>query len=185
MAVKGQRLVNPQTGDVFEFLETSADSDGKRVIIRSTVHTKGDLVPNHFHALQDETFLVESGTLTVRVDGTLREFHSGETITLKKNIPHNHFNATDEPVVYVHTTEPALDFEFFIQNLVGLATDGKMPGGKSSLAQQLTTLRGMESKAFLADIPMGLQNILLTIVPPVARLFGVKAFYRKYTGFDR
>lgn len=184
MAVKGQILVNPQTGDVFEFLETSADSDGKRVVIRSTVNTKGELVPNHFHALQDETFSVESGTLTVRLDGGLREIRAGESITLKKNIPHNHFNTGDEPVVYVHTTEPALDFEFFIQNLVGLASDGKMPGGKSSLAQQLTTLRGMQSKAFLADIPMGPQKFMLAVVPPIARLFGVKAFYEKYTGFD-
>ncbi len=185
MATKGQVLVNPETGDHFEFLETSADTDGKRVVIRSTVNTKGQLVPNHFHALQNETFFIESGTLTVRLDGALREVRVGESITLHKNIPHNHFNLADEPVVYMHTTEPALDFEFFIQNLVGLAADGKMPGGKSSLAQQLTTLSGMESKAFLADIPMGPQKLLLAVVPPVARLFGVKAFYEKYTGFDR
>jgi hypothetical protein len=45
MATKGQVLANPETGDLFEFLETSADSDGKRVVIRSTVNTKGELVP--------------------------------------------------------------------------------------------------------------------------------------------
>lgn len=64
MPTKGQILKNPQTGDEYEFLETSKDTNGERMSIKMTLHTKGKLVPNHFHVYQDEHFEVVSGTLT-------------------------------------------------------------------------------------------------------------------------
>ncbi len=54
-------------------------------------------------------------------------------MTLPKNEPHNHYNIGDTAVNYIHTTTPALDFDYLIETLVGLATDGKSKNGKFGL----------------------------------------------------
>jgi len=69
MPNKGQILRNPDTGDVYEFIETAKDTGGKSMTLKLTLMAKGELVPNHFHVLQDEQFEVLSGKLTIWLDG--------------------------------------------------------------------------------------------------------------------
>ncbi|MFB2119163.1 cupin domain-containing protein [Parapedobacter sp. 2B3] len=183
MPSNGQLLTNSITGDTYEYLETSKDSDGARVVIKATVKSRGQLVPNHFHTVQDETFEVIDGQLTVWVDGAARVLSAGERITLPKNKPHNHYNGHSIPVTYLHTVTPGLDFDYLIENLVGLATDGKKGGG--GLLQQLVTLRYLDSKSFLADIPLTVQKVLMTTIAPIARLLGYRAIYKRYSGVEK
>ncbi|HYF03352.1 MAG TPA: cupin domain-containing protein [Patescibacteria group bacterium] len=185
MPKQGQILQNPLSGDTFEFIETAASSNGERVVIKSTVKRKGLLVPNHMHVLQDEQFDVISGTLTYYSDGKISTAGAGKTIILPKNKSHNHYNSQDEPLVYIHTVTPALDFEYLIENLVGLAADGKMKNGKAGLVQELVTLKYLDSKAYLTDIPVGVQKLLINIIAPVARRFGYRAVYRKYSEVEK
>ena len=77
MPTKGQVLVNPLSGDQFEFLETALDTAGERVTIKATGRSKGRQVPNHIHVLQDETFEIISGELTVWTDGESRTYQGG------------------------------------------------------------------------------------------------------------
>lgn len=185
MPTTGQILQNPNTGDVYEFLETSKDTNGKRMTLKLTLKTKGELVPNHFHALQEESFEVLAGKLTIWLDGKTQVLSVGEKITLPKNVPHNHFNNEDEPVVLLQSVTPALDFEYLMENLIGLTIDGKMPNGKAGLVQELVTLKYLDSKSFLADIPVGIQKLLMNTVGPIGRLFGYRAIYSKYSGFEK
>ncbi|HEX6432516.1 MAG TPA: hypothetical protein VF008_32705, partial [Niastella sp.] len=69
MARKGQILKNPQSGDSYEFLETAKETNGERVSIKVTLKTKGPLVPDHMHTIQDESFEVLSGKLTILSEG--------------------------------------------------------------------------------------------------------------------
>lgn len=181
MAKKGQTLSNQLTGDIFEFLETSEDTNGERVTIKLTVKSKGMLVPDHVHILQDEKCEVISGKLTYMLEGKQNTLQQGQTITLPKLKSHNHFNNDDSPLVYIHTATPALDFEYLIENIVGLSSDGKMKNGKAGFIQELVTLKYLDSKTYLADVPIGIQKVLMNIIAPVARLFGYRAIYKKYT----
>ncbi|MCX6147003.1 MAG: cupin domain-containing protein [Candidatus Kapabacteria bacterium] len=185
MPTKGQIIVNPITGDTFEFLETSIDTQGKSVSIKTTLKSKGELVPNHFHLLQDESFTIISGKLNIWLNGGNQTLSENETITLPKNKAHNHFNNSDDEVTYVHYVSPALDFEYLIENLVGLASDGKMVNGKAGLIQELVTLKYLDSKAFLANIPVPIQKLLMNTIAPIARIFGYKAIYKKYSGIEK
>jgi len=185
MATKGQILTNPYTGDIFEFLETSSDTLGERVTIKMTLNSKGQLVPEHLHSLQEEHYEVVSGSFTVIYEGQTRVLRSGEHITFPVIKPHNHFNDSDEPAVVIQTVTPALDFEYFIESLIGLASDGKMPNGKAGLMQELVTLKYIDSKAFLASIPMGLQKVLMNTMGPIGRLLGYRAIYQKYTTIEK
>jgi len=185
MPTKGQISRNPTNGDSYEFLETAKDTHGKRVTLKATINSKGQLVPKHLHVFQDETFEVVSGELTVWSDGQIRTLTAGEKITLSKNIPHNHYNVQDTPLCYIQTVEPALDFDYLIENLVGLAADGKSKNGKYGLIQELVTLRYLDSKSYLADIPIGLQKVLMNTIAPIGRLFGYRAIYKKYSEIEK
>ena len=185
MATKGQILENPITGDVYEFLETSQDTQGERMKLKMTLKIKGVFVPHHFHTLQEETFEVISGKLTIWLAGKEQILSAGEQITLPKNIPHNHYNAQDEPLVLIQTVTPALDFEYLLQSLIGLTADGKMPNGKAGIVQELVTLKYLDSKSYLASMPVPIQKLLMHIVAPIARLFGYRAIYKKYAGIEK
>lgn len=185
MPIKGQISTNTINGDSYEFLETAQDTNGKHVVLKATIHSKGQLVPKHFHALQDETFEVISGKLTVWLDGKTISLTSGEKITLPKNTHHNHYNLEDTPLCYLHKVEPALDFDYLIENLAGLAADGKSKNGKYGIIQELVTLKYLDSKSYLADIPLGIQIILMNIIGPIAHFFGYRAIYKKYSGIEK
>jgi len=185
MPTKGQTITNPTSGDSYEFLETAKDTNGERVTMKAIVKSKGQLVPNHFHVFQDETFEVISGQLTIFLEGQTKKLAAGEKITLPKNIPHNHYNNEDTAVTYIHSVTPALDFDFLIENLVGLAADGKSKNGKYGLVQELVALKYLDSKSYLADIPIGVQKVLMNTIAPIGRLFGYRAIYKKYSGIEK
>lgn len=185
MPIKGQVMTNPINGDSYEFLETARDTNGERVTLKATIKSKGYLVPKHYHVFQDEIFEVISGQLTILLDGETNTLSAGEKIILPKNIPHNHYNNEDIAVTYIHTVKPALDFDFLIENLVGLAADGKSKNGKYGLVQELVTLKYLDSKSYLADIPIGIQKVLATTIAPIGRLFGYRAIYKKYSGIEK
>lgn len=185
MATKGQILNNPATGDSFEFIETAADTNGDHVSVKATVKGKGKQVPDHIHVVQDETFEVLSGRLTVWVDGKTTTVEAGEKISLPRNQAHNHYNNDEAPVAYIHTVAPALDFEHLLENLVGLAADGKGKNGKFSLLQQLVTLKYLDSKTYLASAPIRVQKILMNTLGPLGRMMGYRAVYKKYSGIEK
>ena len=185
MPSKGQTLSNPYTGDIYEFLETAKDSNGQRVTMKMTLKSKGEQVPNHFHALQDEHFEVISGKLTIVLDGKKQILTQGEKITLPKNKPHNHYNNDDETVIFIQSVSPALDFDYLLENIIGLTIDGKMPNGKAGLVQELVTLKYLDSKSYLANIPLGLQKLLMNVVGPIGRMFGYRAIYKKYSDIEK
>src|SRR5690606_19823011 len=135
--------------------------------IKMTLNSKGQLVPEHLHSLQEERYEVVSGSFTVISEGQTRVLQSGESITFPVNKPHNHFNDSDDPAVVIQIVTPALDFEYFIESLIGLASDGMMPNGKAGLMQELVTLKYIDSKAFLARIPMSLQIVLMNTLGPI------------------
>ena len=80
MPTKGQTIINPTNGDSVEFLETAKDTNGERVTIKAIVNSKGQDVPNHIHVLQDETFEVISGQLTILFAGKTHKLSAGEKI---------------------------------------------------------------------------------------------------------
>jgi quercetin dioxygenase-like cupin family protein len=185
MPTKGQILTVPANGTSFEFIEAANDTNGDRVIVRATVKGKGQFVPNHIHVLQDETFEVTSGKLTVWTPGRTITLSAGEKMTLPKNKPHNHYNNHDEAVTYIQTVTPALDFDYLIETFIGLAADGKSKNQRYGLVQELVILKYLDSKTYLADIPIGVQKVLMNIVAPIGRRMGYRAIYKKYSGIEK
>jgi quercetin dioxygenase-like cupin family protein len=185
MPTKGQILADKFTGDSFEFIETAKDTNGERVTIKVTLASKGRTVDDHIHVLQDETFKMISGRMTYFLDGKKHYLNAGEEVTLPKNKAHNHYNTDDGPAVYYQTISPAIDVDYFLENLFGLINDGKVKNGKLPFLQGMVTIKYLESPSFLANMPRGLQTGLAAVLAPVARMFGYRAIYKKYTGMEK
>ncbi|HSI75545.1 MAG TPA: cupin domain-containing protein [Lunatimonas sp.] len=185
MPSKGQILKDNFTGDTIEFIETSSDTNAERVTLKVKLKSKGQTVDDHIHILQEESYKVLSGTLTYLSDGQQNHISAGEEVTLPKNKPHNHYNTSDEPAEFIQTITPGIDIDFFIENLFGMINDGKVKDGKLPFLQAMVTAKYLESPSRLAAIPMGLQNVLINTIGPLARIFGYRAIYKKYTGVEK
>ena len=184
MPKKGQILKHPVTGDTYEYLELSQDTGGERTTLKITLF-KARLNPNHFHVYQDECFKVLSGKLTIWLEGKTTKLSPGQQVVLPKGKPHNHFNDDDEPVTFTQTVSPALDFEYWEENIIGLTADGKLKTGKPNFMQDLVTLKYLDSKTYHAEIPLFIQKLVMNLVGPVGRLLGYRAIYEKYSGIDK
>jgi quercetin dioxygenase-like cupin family protein len=185
MPTKGQVLTLPSNGNSYEYMETAKDTNGERVVMRATVYQKGPNVPNHIHVLQEETFEVLSGKLTILENGKTRVLSAGESVAFPKNTAHNHFNDHDEAVTYIQTVTPGLDIDYLVETLLGLAADGKAKNGKYGMVQELVVLKYLDSKTYLADMPIGVQKVLMNLVAPIGRLMGYRAIYKKYSGIEK
>ena len=178
----GQTLTDKFSGDSFEFLETGESTNGEQVKLKISLKSQGRTVDDHIHLAQDETFEIISGRLTYLLNGEKHYLNAGEKIVLPKNKAHNHYNTDADPVVYYQTISPAYDIDYFIENLFGLINDGKLKKGNLSFLQAMVTGKYLDSPSRLASIPRGPQNFLINILGPIARLFGYRAIYKKYTG---
>lgn len=181
MAHKGTTLTDPATGDSVEFVELPSENGGERLTFRFTVKPNGFKPVEHIHLFQDETFQVLSGTLTYRLNGKEAKASASETVLLPKGQAHTHFNAEQSDLVMLQSVTPALDSEIFLENLFGLSNDGKVKNGQPELLQILVWLRSLQTKTYLAAIPIGLQNALAIMLAPLARLLGYRASYEKYS----
>ncbi|WP_225703119.1 cupin domain-containing protein [Bradyrhizobium cenepequi] len=77
---------------------------------RSDGQTK---TPIHVHALDDETIYVVEGQLTAVVDGEARTLSPGESIFLKRGIPHQLMNHGNQRARYILIGTPSV-FERFL-----------------------------------------------------------------------
>jgi quercetin dioxygenase-like cupin family protein len=185
MPHKGQKWVDPQTGDIAEMLATSKETKGEKVVFKMIVKPGGFKPPEHIHLKQDESFEILSGKLTYSLNGKKKTANAGEKIILSKGIGHTHYNAeAGEDLVMVQTISPALDCEIFLENLFGLTHDGKIKGGEPKFLQIMAWSNYYQSKTFLATLPLSLQKFIAFASFPLAKLLGYKAVYKKYSGYN-
>lgn len=95
-----KRLVSgEQTEGLFCLFENRSDGQTK--------------TPIHVHANDDETVYVVEGQLTAIVDGEARTLSPGESLFLKRGIPHQLMNSGNQPVRYILIGTPSV-FEQFL-----------------------------------------------------------------------
>lgn len=178
MSLKGQKLINPENGEYFEFVTTVSETQGACSTLK-TLTKKGGFTPvMHKHLLQDETFEVIAGQLTYVLEGQPPEtIGPGERITLPKGIGHTHFNGGTEDLLMYQSVSPGLDFEPFVQALHYHIVQGNMKTGQPPFLQLMVWMNELQGKTCVAHIPVGVQKILAWIVAPIGRIAGYKSFY--------
>lgn len=124
VTVQQRRIHSPVQQDTAIFLETAAESGGRRTLLEIELAPGGSNAP-HRHLSYDERFVALEGELTVRVDGLLHVLQPGDEATARAGVVHCFANETDEPVRFQVALAPGhRGFEQALQIGYGLAQDG-------------------------------------------------------------
>ncbi|HLP93146.1 MAG TPA: cupin domain-containing protein [Saprospiraceae bacterium] len=123
--VSRRTVENPLIKDKATFLETAAETNGARTLIRIELAPEGgnDL---HYHKSFDETFTAIQGRLGIRVGKEVHILEEGQSMTAKAGQLHCFFNPSkEETILFDVTLNPGSEgFETTIYVAYGLAADG-------------------------------------------------------------
>lgn len=185
MPVVGKVMGIAGTRDTAEILETADMTNG------AYVRTRISFAPNtikpavHVHPYQDETYEVQSGTLTYMLNGEMRRAGAGTTVFLPRNVAHQHRSEGPEQTMTIQTVSPALDFDYLIENIFGLASEGKLVRGRVHLLQGSVWLQKLKGPITLPNVPLWIQRVVAMLLTPIAYAIGYRAVYRRFSGEDR
>lgn len=167
--------------DVIEILETSAMTGGKYVRSRIVFAAGGLRVPAHIHPYQDEELKVISGKLTYFLDGKKHVAEAGTTVLLPKGVGHQHHSEDSEDAVTIQTMTPGLDFDYLLENLFGLGSEGRLKG--INYLFNLVVILGKLKSAFVgANLPIWFQRAVAAVLTPILYLFGYRAVNKRFSG---
>lgn len=124
MALPGDVIEHPVTGERITFLHTTAETGGEFLRVELAVKSDGFLPLAHTHPFQEERFAVQSGTMVITVDGVERVLEEGDSITVPAGAPHEWHNGGEGDLVAIVEFRPALTAEECFESSFGLAQDG-------------------------------------------------------------
>ena len=181
MAFKNKLITNPKTGNKIKFIQTKEDSGGAVLEIEMILQAHSKEPASHYHPFQDEYFEVLSGELTVRKDGRLFVLTKGDKLHIPKKMVHSMWNDTDLETIVNWKTIPALNTEYFLEIVTGLARDGKTSDeGRPNILQVALMANRFSGVFRLSRPPFLVQKILFMILTPIAYLAGQRPIYKKY-----
>jgi mannose-6-phosphate isomerase-like protein (cupin superfamily) len=112
-------------GDVYQFLATGDDTNGKYATFESIVGPGGG-PPPHLHRREEEAFYVLEGEVAFYTDGKRSVLGPGMFANMPVGVPHSFRNETEKPVRMLVTVAPAglenMFFEFGVEMPAGSTT---------------------------------------------------------------
>lgn len=181
MAYKNKTISNPKTGQTITFLQSAKDTDGSFIEMKSSFAPGSIEPPAHYHPYQEENFTVLRGELTVRCNGKVRVWKTGETFLISKNTSHSMWNNSNSDTIVHWRVSPAMNTENFFEILMGLAGEGMTNDRGMPNLLQVALIANKYNKIFrLSRPPYIAQKILFSILTPFAYLYGYKPSYAKY-----
>jgi quercetin dioxygenase-like cupin family protein len=183
MAKVGETIENPITGERVIWRKTAQDTNGELVQFDLFVRPHGFVVVEHVHLIQQESFEIIKGVVSLRVNGRELTAGPGEKVVIPSGTPHKWWNASDEELHVVVEVQPAGTFEPAMETMFGLARDGKTNKKGMPNPLQLAAL-SLEADGYAVSIPRPIQTVLLNVLGSVGKLLGYKARYPKYSGTE-
>jgi len=181
MARQGEAIENPVTGERAVFRKRAAETNGEFLQFDLFMKRRGFVMPEHVHLRQEERIDVVSGRVRFRLGGKEEELRASETAVLPAGIAHTMWNDGDDEAHVSVEARPALKTETAIETVFGLAREGKV--SERGMPNPLQgALLAREYETFLARPPVPVQRAILAVLAPIARLFGYRARYEKYSG---
>ena len=116
----GDVLHNPVTGELIQFLKTSADTGGDYVEIEVVVEPDGFVAAAHVHPYQTERFTIVAGEVSFEAGGRRFTAGAGEEVVVGPGTPHRFWNAGVEDARFRCEVRPALAFESLIEFFAAL-----------------------------------------------------------------
>ena len=181
MAFAGKIIFNQKTGQLIKFIRTSGDTDGRLLEMNVTFNPQSFSPPRHYHPNQTEIFRVISGHLTINIYGETLILKQGETLQISPNTSHSMWNNSDHKTIVNWQVQPALQTEYFLETLTGLANDNRTDAkGVPCFLQKVLIARKYQDSLRLKRPPYFIQKILFVLITPFALLCGYRADDEKY-----
>jgi quercetin dioxygenase-like cupin family protein len=179
----GEIYENRVQGDRFVVREGSEDTGGERLAGDLYIRPGGAVAGKHVHSYITERFEVVSGTVRLHLDGRDEIARAGEVVEVRPGVVHDWWNVGEDEAHVRLEIRPAERFELMIQNLFGLANDGKTNarGVPRLLPLSLFATEFRREGEFIRP-PRVVQRVLFGAVAPLARARGHKAIDPEYLG---
>src|SRR3954466_4795377 len=175
MALPGEIIENPATGERIEFLETRETTGGAFLEFELTLAPYGRVggLP-HQHPAQEIVDVLE-GTMTCSYHRGRTEVGPGERVALPPRLDHYVFNATPAPVRARVTATPALDFETFFETVFALAAERRFIAFRGLPTPLHAALLSYTYEIYGPLVPIRLQRALLAPLAALAERRGYPA----------
>ncbi|MFN8354931.1 MAG: cupin domain-containing protein [Spirosomataceae bacterium] len=181
MAKSGQVIYNKVSTDKIVFTQTRAETQGQLLQFENYHQPNGVGPAPHRHPLQEETFTVHKGTLSITIEGNTHILTAGQQIVVPPDSVHFWQNSGDTELYMTTEFRPALHFEEIIETIASLSQMGKMDErGNPNPMQMSATLNAYYGEFFLDTMPLGVQKFLFGVLGRLLRWVG----FKDYIAFD-
>jgi len=179
----GEIYENRLQGDRFVVREGSEDTGGERLAGDLYIRPGGAVAGRHVHSYLTECFEVRSGTVRFHVGGRDEVATAGRRVEIPPGVVHDWWNIGDDEAHVLVEIRPGARFELMIQNLFGLANDGKTNArGVPRLLPLALFSREFRREGEFVRPPRLVQRVLFALVAPLARARGYRAIDPDYLG---
>jgi quercetin dioxygenase-like cupin family protein len=179
----GEVYENRIQGDRFVVREGSRDTGGERLVGDLYIRPGGAVAGKHVHSYITERFEVLAGTVRFHVDGREEVAAPGRQVEVPPGVVHDWWNVGDDEAHVLVDIRPAERFELMIQNLYGLANDGKSDArGVPNLLPLALFAREFGREGEFIRPPRIVQRILFGALAPLARARGHRGINPEYLG---
>ena len=174
-------IYNAPAKQRIKFLLTGAETGGELLEMESTYEAHSKEPAAHYHPKQAEDFIVLSGELTVRMDGRLKVFKTGDRLHIPANKVHSMWNNSKRPTVVNWKVRPALHTEYFLETITGVINDGMLrKTRRPSVLKTALTLSSYTHVFRLAGPPFSLQKAAFWLAETYAWLTGYQPVQEEY-----
>ena len=177
MAITGQVLDNPVSGERFIFSQTAADTGGELLAVEFVVAPQGHVPGGHIHPVQEERFEVVSGRMRFKKGRKTVLAGPGDTLVVPPGTSHRFANAGDSPAVIRVEVRPALKMEQLWETTVALAAEGRT--FRSGLPRPLDLALFMREFEQVVQPPFA-PGLVRTATAPLAWLAVRRGLGRRY-----
>ncbi|WP_440990408.1 cupin domain-containing protein [Haloarchaeobius baliensis] len=168
---------NPVTGERFRFHSRPTDPETDPLEFDLWATPEMSPLAEHVHARQDETFVVNDGTIAVVRDGVRAEYRDGAEVTIEAGTPHTWTNAGATRLHLTVRFQPGLRTEALLRDLATLARRGAVGGDGAPSLLQVAALYDAYGYDLLhlATPPVRVQKVVFGGLAPLARVLGYRA----------
>jgi quercetin dioxygenase-like cupin family protein len=106
--------------------------------VEATWGPGGKPPPPHLHPSQEEEFVVQSGRMTVSIDGEERQLEAGDTLVIPRGTPHKMWNQGSETATALWRTRPALRTAEWFATVDRLTAGGSRKPPLPAMAKAVT-----------------------------------------------
>jgi mannose-6-phosphate isomerase-like protein (cupin superfamily) len=186
MAVAGDTIENPQSGERVVFKITTEESEGRLLRFDFFLREGAKQPSLHRHMEQESRFEIISGRMGAKLGGgKARIYEPGETLIVPCGTHHQVWNADSGEVHALVDFEPAGNFEQFLETAFGLMRDGKMQGHGAIPRPILhVALLSSANELYISALPLFLQRPAIALMARLARMRGYRLDYPEYSGGD-